>query len=187
MTRPSDAVWEIKSKVNIATFAADHGMVPNAKGFILCPFHGEKTASLKLYDDNSFYCFGCHAHGDIVDFAKELYGLDFKGTLRQLSKEYNLKLFGETASIYDSTPFERALARERKNDARQTEEAAQKEYFDALDRWLTLKALWLKYREQPGFMVIGKHYHIAEIMLDMAEGRRDSICWHNRKTTSSAQ
>ncbi len=34
-----------------------------------CPFHGERTASMVIYEDNSFHCFGCQAHGkNAVDF-----------------------------------------------------------------------------------------------------------------------
>ena len=32
-----------------------------------CPFHHEKTASFHIEEDkNLYYCFGCHAGGDIV-------------------------------------------------------------------------------------------------------------------------
>jgi len=34
-----------------------------------CPFHEEKTASFTIFTkDNGFYCFGCHKHGDSLDF-----------------------------------------------------------------------------------------------------------------------
>lgn len=34
-----------------------------------CPFHEEKTPSFVIFtDDNHFYCFGCHKHGDALDF-----------------------------------------------------------------------------------------------------------------------
>ena len=50
---------------------------PNRAGFICCPFHKEKTASMKIYKD-SFYCFGCGAGGDIFTFVQELDGISFK-------------------------------------------------------------------------------------------------------------
>jgi len=35
----------------------------------LCPFHDEKTPSFSIFtNDNHFYCFGCHAWGDAIDF-----------------------------------------------------------------------------------------------------------------------
>ena len=43
------------------------------RGFMLCPFHADKVPSLKLYGDH-FHCFGCGAHGDVVDLAAGLLG-----------------------------------------------------------------------------------------------------------------
>lgn len=40
-----------------------------------CPFHDEKTASFVVYQNTrSFYCFGCMAGGDVIDFAKRAHG-----------------------------------------------------------------------------------------------------------------
>jgi len=44
----------------------------------LCPFHNEDTPSFIIYPDNSFYCFGCQAHGDAIDFIKLIKGCSFK-------------------------------------------------------------------------------------------------------------
>ena len=42
----------------------------NLKG--LCPFHSEKSPSFTVYpNDNSFYCFGCGAGGDVITFIKK--------------------------------------------------------------------------------------------------------------------
>ena len=44
----------------------------------LCPFHGEKTASFTVYPDTrSFYCFGCGAAGDVIDFIMRIENLDY--------------------------------------------------------------------------------------------------------------
>jgi hypothetical protein len=49
--------------------------VPNRQGKILCPFHEEREASLQLYPDGTFYCFGasCGRGGTIIDFAAHLW------------------------------------------------------------------------------------------------------------------
>ena len=41
-----------------------------------CPFHHDKTPSMKL--DRRYHCFGCGADGDEIDFAAALYGLGKK-------------------------------------------------------------------------------------------------------------
>ena len=43
-----------------------------------CPFHAEKTASFSVYNEPvkgwKYHCFGCGAHGDVIDYVKERYG-----------------------------------------------------------------------------------------------------------------
>ena len=43
----------------------------------LCPFHGEKTPSFNINDDEGFYhCFGCGVSGDAITYLRETDGLD---------------------------------------------------------------------------------------------------------------
>jgi len=50
-----------------------------------CPFHQERHPSLVVYPDTkSFFCFGCRASGDAIDFVRRKEGLDFKEALRRL-------------------------------------------------------------------------------------------------------
>ncbi len=45
----------------------------------LCPFHKEKSPSFYIYlGTNSFYCFGCHAGGDIIEFLRLRQGFSFR-------------------------------------------------------------------------------------------------------------
>ena len=45
-----------------------------------CPFHEERTPSLKAYPNGSWYCYGCHRGGRIFDFAALLEGRDTRGS-----------------------------------------------------------------------------------------------------------
>ena len=50
-----------------------------------CPFHEEKSASFYLYPEtNTYYCFGCQIHGDVIDFAMRLHDLTFRGAISLL-------------------------------------------------------------------------------------------------------
>lgn len=52
----------------------------------LCPFHQEKTPSFTLQDQRgSYYCFGCHAHGDIIQFISEIDHLSFNDSVTYLT------------------------------------------------------------------------------------------------------
>lgn len=47
----------------------DYTVDLDLKPYIKCPIHGEDTPSLKYYEDtNTFYCFGCGAGGDVINF-----------------------------------------------------------------------------------------------------------------------
>jgi len=55
------------------------GLEPRRNGKVNCPFHHDDTPSLHLYEDGTFYCYGCGAGGSIYDFAGTLWSLDTKG------------------------------------------------------------------------------------------------------------
>lgn len=61
----------------------------------LCPFHEEKTPSFTVNEERGFYhCFGCGAHGDIIDFVREHEHFSFQEAIAFLAKEAGLSLPG---------------------------------------------------------------------------------------------
>ena len=60
----------------------------NRNGMACCPFHNDKTPSMKL--DQRYHCFGCGADGDVIDFAAALYGLGKKEAAIQLAQDFGL-------------------------------------------------------------------------------------------------
>src|ERR1700733_7000267 len=61
-----------------------------------CPFHNEKTASFSVSPERGlYYCFGCGAKGDILNFVQEFEGLDFKGALKVLADRAGIPLTGQ--------------------------------------------------------------------------------------------
>ena len=81
---------EIKKLYSMRDILARYGMHPNRAGFIRCPFHKEKTASMKIYPD-TYYCFGCGAHGDIFSFVSAMDGLSFREAFLELGGTYEHK------------------------------------------------------------------------------------------------
>ena len=55
----------------------------------LCPFHQEKTPSFHVFSDH-YHCFGCSAHGDIISFIQNHYGLGFRKSLQWLADKFNV-------------------------------------------------------------------------------------------------
>ena len=53
-----------------------------------CPFHHEKTASFHVDDRKGFYyCFGCHAKGDVIGFVKDTENVGFMEAIELLARE----------------------------------------------------------------------------------------------------
>ncbi len=59
----------------------------------LCPFHHEKSSSFSVDDRQGYYyCFGCKAHGDVVDFVSAIEGVSHGQALELLCQQYGLEL-----------------------------------------------------------------------------------------------
>lgn len=84
----------IKSSVSCRDMLERMGVSVNRAGFAICPFHHEKTASLKVYEPSTrgWYCHACHAGGDVIDMARLWYGTDFRGAMDRLNEEFSLGL-----------------------------------------------------------------------------------------------
>lgn len=78
---------EVKQSHSMRSVVESYGLTPNRAGFIACPFHKERTPSCKIYKD-SFYCFGCGAHGDIFTFVEKMDGCDFKTAFKTLGGNF---------------------------------------------------------------------------------------------------
>lgn len=53
----------------------------------LCPFHTEKTGSFVLYAGNNWFCFGCDAGGDSINFLMKLHTLTFVQAVNKLIRK----------------------------------------------------------------------------------------------------
>ena len=63
----------------------------NLKG--LCPFHSEKTPSFVVYKDTqSYYCFGCGAGGDVINFIMRQENMDYVSAVEFLAKRAGITL-----------------------------------------------------------------------------------------------
>jgi DNA primase len=85
---------QIKKTLSMSEVAERYGYVPNRSGYLRCPFHADKTGSLKIYD-HGFYCFGCGAGSSVIDFVMQLFNLDFQGAVARLDADFNLGLTDE--------------------------------------------------------------------------------------------
>ena len=78
---------ELKRSISMREVVEKYGIKVNGHGFCCCPFHKEKTASMKIYKD-SYNCFGCGANGDIFSFVMRMEHCDFKTAFKSLGGTY---------------------------------------------------------------------------------------------------
>ena len=69
------------------TFTPEKARQTSTRISCLCPLHKEDTPSFVIYKKtNTYYCFGCHAKGDVINFIMTLYGKTFKEAVKHLEK-----------------------------------------------------------------------------------------------------
>ena len=74
----------VKSAVTVKQAAEYYGCKVNRGDMICCPFHDDRHPSMKLNRDY-FYCFGCGATGDVIDFVARLFGLSSYEAAKKLA------------------------------------------------------------------------------------------------------
>jgi len=93
---PREFIQLLLSRVNIVDLI--DGRVPLQKKssnnyFACCPFHTEKSASFSVAQNKQFYyCFGCGAHGNAIDFFMNYDRLSFPEAVENLSKIAGLEV-----------------------------------------------------------------------------------------------
>ena len=81
---------EIKGKVSTLDAARYYGLRIFRGGKVCCPFHNDRHPSMKV--DRGFYCFGCGAHGDVIDFVQRMFSLSAGDPAFKLIEDFHLSL-----------------------------------------------------------------------------------------------
>ena len=131
----AESVFEaVKQSVTVREAAQMYGIEVNRSGMACCPFHDDKNPSMKL-NEEYFYCFGCGATGDVIDFTARLYNLSPKEAAEKLAQDFGL--------AYDSQAPPRRRYVRRKSEAQKFKEDRDHafrvlaDYFHLLRKWET--------------------------------------------------
>lgn len=107
----ANIINEIKSKADILEIVAEKVRLQK-KGryyFGRCPFHLEDTPSFSVSRERQmYYCFGCHAGGDIFSFLMQTDGLTFMEAAESIAQRV-----GVTITTTDLNPIEKKVLEER--------------------------------------------------------------------------
>ena len=92
----------IKAAVPMREAAEHYGLRVLPNGMACCPFHDDHHPSLKLNEDY-FFCFGCNAHGDVIDFTAKLWGLSAQEAVEKLRGDFEIET-GQTPIPFPTSP-----------------------------------------------------------------------------------
>jgi len=85
----------IKQTLSMEDVARHYGYPVSRSGSIKCPFHNDKTASLKIYSEpgRGWHCYGACNEGDsVIDFVMKVYGLQFRDAVVRVNADFHLGL-----------------------------------------------------------------------------------------------
>ena len=128
-----ESVFEVvKQSVTVREAAEMYGIAVGRGGMACCPFHDDRHPSMKLNEDY-FYCFGCGATGDVIDFTARLYDLAPKEAAEKLAQDFGLS--------YDSKAPPRRSHVRQKSEAQARKEKREHawrvltDYYHLLRKW----------------------------------------------------
>ena len=84
-----DLFTQIKMAVSVKEAAEYYGLGVNRGNMVCCPFHNDRTPSMKLNEDY-FYCFGCGATGDVIDLVAKLFNLSNYDAAKKLAYDFGI-------------------------------------------------------------------------------------------------
>lgn len=126
---------QLKNQLTPKHVTERYGPPIHRGNMICCPFHDDRTPSMKLYDDH-FYCFGCQKSGDVIDLAAQLLRLTNYEVAKLLSADFGITDEVPTQPVR-TTPYEHS---------RQFHEDEQECYLALLDYFKLLKLWEQKYQ-----------------------------------------
>lgn len=79
----------VKEAVSTRQAAEYYGIKANRSGMCRCPFHDDRSPSMKV--DSRFHCFGCGADGDVINFTARLFDLTNKEAAEKLAGDFGIE------------------------------------------------------------------------------------------------
>ena len=95
------SIQEINDRLDAVTVVSEYVHIEKKAGryWACCPFHQEKTASFTVNPElKSYYCFGCHKGGSIINFVMEMDKLTFPEAIEVLAKKSSVELKYDNSS-----------------------------------------------------------------------------------------
>ena len=127
-----DLFESVKAAATARQAAEHYGLKIGHGNMVCCPFHADRTPSMKLNEDY-FYCFGCGAHGDVIDLVARLFNLSSYDAAKKLAYDFGIdpdKPPAAAALRKPKYPLAKAFQREELHCQR-----VLCDYLQLLERW----------------------------------------------------
>lgn len=92
---PEQFIQELKLNSDIEAVVSSYVQLKRGGRHLmgLCPFHSEKSPSFTVYTDTqSFFCFGCGAGGDVINFIKRVENLEYIDAVKHLVDRAGMRM-----------------------------------------------------------------------------------------------
>ena len=99
MYYPDELVEEVRARNPIVDVIGSYVQLKRsgANYFGLCPFHSEKSGSFSVSPSKQmYYCFGCHAGGNVITFIMNYENCSFQEAMETLAKRAGIELPEQT-------------------------------------------------------------------------------------------
>lgn len=118
----------IKELADLRTVLSFYGIEPDYHGFIPCFAHKEKTASMKIYKNNTCHCFGCGADFDIIGAVQEIENIPFRTACERVCAICGLPLDKESTPSNKATIAAKlqAIRHQKAEERRRVQERGRK-------------------------------------------------------------
>ena len=122
----------VKAAATVRQAAEHYGLKIGQGNMVCCPFHADRTPSMKLNEDY-FYCFGCGTSGDVIDLVAKLFNLSSYDAAKKLAYDFGIdpdKPQAAAALRKPKYPLAKAFQREELHCQR-----VLCDYLHLLERW----------------------------------------------------
>lgn len=125
----------VKQSVTTRQAAEHYGIRVGKNGMAVCPFHRDKTPSMKV--DRRFHCFGCQADGDVIDFVSRFQRIGTKEAALLLARDFSVPYEDR-----GNTPKSRIRPKLRQESEEQRFKRMERHCFHVLSEYYHLLRRW---------------------------------------------
>ena len=94
----------VKQAVTTKQAAEMYGLKIRRNNMASCPFHNDRTPSLKFYDDH-YHCFGYQVTGDVIDFVARYFDISPYEAAKKLAEDFSVDPSVHAAPVKPKRPY----------------------------------------------------------------------------------